>query len=57
MHAISTDNGIRLADLPENRDGPTVRYMMHMFDMCCRENGTEQRLTKPNHPWTNGRVK
>ena len=27
-----------------------------MFDMRCRENGNEHRLTKPNHPWTNGQV-
>ena len=27
-----------------------------MFDMRCRENGIEHRLTKPNHPWTNGQV-
>jgi transposase InsO family protein len=30
--------------------------MTHMFDMRCRENGIEHRLTKPNHPWTNGQV-
>ena len=27
-----------------------------MFDMACHENGIEHRLTKPNHPWTNGQV-
>jgi transposase InsO family protein len=27
-----------------------------MFDMRCREHGIEHRLTKPNHPWTNGQV-
>jgi len=26
------------------------------FDMICEANGLEQRLTKPNHPWTNGQV-
>ena len=30
--------------------------MMHMFDMRCRENGIEHRLTKIKHPWTNGQV-
>ena len=30
--------------------------MTHMFDMRCRENGIEHRLTKLNHPWTNGQV-
>lgn len=27
-----------------------------MFDMRCREHGIEHRLTKPNHPWTNGQA-
>ena len=27
-----------------------------MFDRVCNDNGTEHRLTKPNHPWTNGQV-
>jgi transposase InsO family protein len=26
------------------------------FDMICKANGIEHRLTKPNHPWTNGQV-
>lgn len=30
--------------------------MTHMFDMRCRENGIEHRLTKIRHPWTNGQV-
>lgn len=30
--------------------------MTHMFDMRCRENGVEHRLTKIKHPWTNGQV-
>ena len=29
---------------------------MHRFDRVCREHGIEHRLTKPNHPWTNGQV-
>jgi transposase InsO family protein len=27
-----------------------------MFRRICREHGVEHRLTKPNHPWTNGQV-
>ena len=27
-----------------------------MFERICREHGMEHRLTKPNHPWTNGQV-
>jgi transposase InsO family protein len=29
---------------------------VHRFDQICREHGIEHRLTKPNHPWTNGQV-
>jgi transposase InsO family protein len=39
-------------------DDPT-RLMAEFGDplgMRCRENGIEHRLTKPNHPWTNGQV-
>ena len=51
-----TDNGIQFAALPKNRDGWTARYRVHRFDQICRANGIEHRLTKPNHPWTNGQV-
>jgi transposase InsO family protein len=27
-----------------------------MFDIRCRDNGIEHRLTKIKHPWTNGQV-
>lgn len=26
------------------------------FDLICAADGTEHRLTKPKHPWTNGQV-
>ena len=29
---------------------------MHLFDRLCRQHSIEHRLTKPNHPWTNGQV-
>src|SRR3979411_503453 len=57
LHTVLTDNGIQFADLPKNRDGWTARYRVHRFDQICRANGIEHRLTKPNHPWTNGQVK
>ena len=41
---------------PRYADRPTATYMTHMFDMRCRENGIEHRLTKIRHPWTNGQV-
>ena len=56
LHTVLTDNGIQFADLPRNRDGWTARYRVHCFDQICRANGIEHRLTKPNHPWTNGQV-
>ena len=32
-------------------------YSLSMrFDMICATNGIEHRLTKPNHPWTDGQV-
>src|SRR5436309_10405331 len=56
IHTVLTDNGIQFCHAPRNRSGPTARYSVHMFDRVCRENGIEHRLTKPNHPWTNGQV-
>ncbi|RAK07805.1 integrase-like protein, partial [Salipiger aestuarii] len=39
---------------PRNRNTAYSRQMR--FDMICKANGIEHRLTKPNHPWTNGQV-
>lgn len=48
--------GVQFCDAPRNRSGPTARWRLHRFDRVCREHGIEHRLTKPNHPWTNGQV-
>ena len=57
IHTVLTDNGIQFADLPKNRDGPTAIWRGgHPFDRTCQGHGIEHRLTKPNHPWTNGQV-
>jgi transposase InsO family protein len=56
IHTVLTDNGIQFTFPPRYADGPTARYMTHMFDMRCRENGIEHRLTQVKHPWTNGQV-
>ncbi len=56
INIVLTDNGIQFTFPPRYKDGPTARYMTHMFDMRCRENGIEHRLTKIKHPWTNGQV-
>lgn len=56
IHTVLTDNGIQFADLPKNRNGITAMWRGHPFDRVCWMNGIEHRLTKPNHPWTNGQV-
>ncbi len=56
VHTVLTDNGVQFCHMPQHRDGPTARYSVHMFDRICRENHIDHRLTKPNHPWTNGQV-
>ncbi len=54
IHTILTDNGIQFAELPRNRN--TIYSRPMRFDMICDANGIEHRLTKPNHPWTNGQI-
>ncbi|RUP15256.1 MAG: IS481 family transposase, partial [Methylobacterium sp.] len=56
IHTVLTDNGVQFCHAPRNRSGPTALYGRHMFDRVCHEHGIEHRLTKPNHPWTNGQV-
>ena len=51
IHTILTDNGIQFA----NRAGDKYAFKL-LFDRICEEHGVEHRLTKPNHPWTNGQV-
>jgi transposase InsO family protein len=56
INIVLTDNGVQFADLPKNRSGPTAIWRGHPFDRACQRHGIEHRLTKPNHPWTNGQV-
>ena len=51
LHTILTDNGIQFT----NRKQDTSAFE-HIFDRVCRENDIDHRLTKVNHPWTNGQV-
>jgi len=51
IHTILTDNGIQFT----NRKKDALAFM-HIFDRVCYENEIEHRLTKVNHPWTNGQV-
>ena len=56
IHTVVTDNGIQFTFPSRYVGGSTTRYMTHMFDMRCCENGIEHKLTKVKHPWTNGQV-
>ena len=56
IHTVLTDNGIQFTDLPKTRLRPIARWRVHVFDMLCAANSIEHRLTKPNHPRTNGQV-
>lgn len=56
VHIVLTDNGLQFTDLPRIRKGQIARHRPHPFEEICRANGIEHRLTKPNHPWTNGQV-
>ena len=51
IQIVLTDNGIQFTN--RKRD----RYAFaHIFGRVCQEHGIDHRLTKPNHPWTNGQV-
>lgn len=51
IHTILTDNGIQFANRKKDRHAFKL-----LFDRICAEHEIEHRLTKPNHPWTNGQV-
>jgi hypothetical protein len=56
IHTAITDNGIQFTFPPCYADGPTARYVTHMFGMRYRENAIEHRLTNIKQPWKNGQV-
>ena len=51
IHTVLTDHGIQFT--PRKQD---VWDFQPIFDRVCDEHGIEHRLTKVNHPWTNGQV-
>ena len=51
IHTVLTDNGIQFTS--RERD---IHDSQHIFDRVCDEHSIEHRLTKVNHPWTNGQV-
>ena len=54
VSTILNDNSIQFADRPRKRTLWTTRLRVQRFDQICREHGIQHRLTKPNHPRTNG---
>ncbi len=51
IHTVLTDNGIQFTHRKRDRSA-----FKHGFAQVCDAHGIEHRLTKPNHPWTNGQV-
>jgi transposase-like protein len=51
IHTVLTDNGIQFTNRKRDRYA-----FQHIFDRVCHESGIDHRLTKTNHPWTNGQV-
>jgi hypothetical protein len=51
LHTVLTDNGIQFTNREKDRHA-----FMRSFDRVCAQHGTDHRLTKPNHLWTNGQV-
>lgn len=51
LHTVLTDNGIQFTNRRKDKHA-----FVHIFDRVCYQHGIEHRLTKPNHPWTNGQV-
>lgn len=51
LHTVLTDNGIQFTNRRSDRYA-----FQHIFGRVCEEHGTEHRLTKIKHPWTNGQV-
>ena len=51
IHTVLTDNGIQFTSRKQD-----IWDFRHIFDRVCDEHGIEHRLTRVNHPWTNGQV-
>jgi Integrase core domain len=51
IHTMLTDNGIQFTNRKHDIDA-----FPHIFERVCQEYRIDHRLTKTNHPWTNGQV-
>lgn len=65
VHTVLTDNGTHFTDPTGGSWSPAdIKKMLaagnpfrcHAFELACAQNDIDHRLTKPNHPWTNGQV-
>ncbi len=65
IHTVLTDNGTHFTEPTGGGWKPAdIRRMRaagepfrcHAFELACADLEIEHRLTKPNHPWTNGQV-
>ena len=65
INIILTDNGTHFTTPGNTRSAAAdIRaalqngevFRAHAFEFACAQNQIEHRLTKPNHPWTNGQV-
>jgi hypothetical protein len=48
IRAILIANGLQFRLPPRYADGPAARFVTHMFEMRCQENGIEQRVARSN---------
>jgi hypothetical protein len=51
LHTVLTANGIQFTNRKQDKYAFT-----HIFARACNEHAIAHRLTKTNHPWTNGQV-
>jgi transposase len=51
LHTVLPDNGIQFTNRQKDKYAFT-----HIFARVCEEHAIAHRLTKTNHPWTNGQV-
>ncbi len=65
VHTVLTDNGVQFTTPGNDASAANdirealergERVWAHGFELACAQNDIDHRLTKPNHPWTNGQV-
>ena len=64
IHTVLTDNGFQFTPPEGGWSVEEIQQLLaahrpfraHAFDLACAQHGIEHRLTKFNHPWTNGQV-